>query len=384
MKFPSWIIFHLGMWANALASADWPTAMAEAIVKKDSTSIAKLRSEPKPVPAVYQDFSKTLGKLKDAQGGRVDHGRLAQIFDKPLMAAFGDEALPTVESELSDSSAPIEAKLILLKVMMRGNRELSAKNQAHVYDVLMGLVRSEKTSLELRTAVARKLGLHPQTKDPSVYYPLLSSPDSLLQSSAFRGLGQMARRFRVDGDQTANKRLFEVLTSNAPTKLELDRVRGLSEIGEDYARDYLFARCEGDRERVATVFFHDPNLEHDKFIADALRLTEDRQSGYEMENAIRYGVRAPAKVVDKLLFGTDEEIELGMQLMRIFPGLVAKHEHFVQEFFLSKDQGLRTAALRLAPYFSKPAETLARTQQKLASPSEASDFQIELTNSLSR
>jgi len=358
--------------------------MAEALAKKDSASIAKLRSEPKSVSAVYQDFSKTLGKLKDTQGWVIDHGRLAQVFDKPLMAAFGDEALPTLEGELSNSSAPMEAKLILLKVMMRGNRKLSAENQAHVHDFLMGLVRSEQTSPELRTAVARKLGLHPQTKDPSVYYPLLSSPDSLLRSSAFRGLGQMAKRFRAEGDQAANKRLFDALASNAPTMLELDRVRVLSLIGEDYARDYLFSRCEGDRERVATIFFHDPNMEHDRFIADALRLTEDRHSGYEMENAIRYGVRSPTKLVDKLLFGTDEEIELGMNLMKVFPGTVARHEQFIQEFFLSKDEGLRTAALRLVPYFSKPAETLARTQQKLASPTEASDFQIELTNTLSR
>lgn len=152
------------------------------------------------------------------------------------------------------------SQLQMMQVLLQGAVSLSTKRKAEFSEILTQILDQNSASSKLKAAVLSNLPLFPGVAEEKSYYRFIASPDSLLKSAAYTGLGKKIRLNKDAKKSSNNQKIFKTLTQAGGSNSDLDQIRIIATMGEKYSRDYLLSLFQNDSEKMALIQTYDEDL----------------------------------------------------------------------------------------------------------------------------
>ncbi|HLP43142.1 MAG TPA: hypothetical protein VK465_16675 [Fibrobacteria bacterium] len=240
----------------------------------------------------------------------TENWALEQDFTGSSQWAYTQVALdPRVEGE---------TRLAVLRSMLRARARLDGDHQDSLFKTTLDLTDNAEAPGPLRAFALTQLGSQPSLPGFKVFLPFVNGHDEGLKAAAFQGLASRILANRRAGRGAENRAIFATLRTAPTVPLELDRVRAIATLSEDYSRSYLLDRCRGDAARIAAIFHRDEGVQHPGLILEALDLMDGPAAGL-MRKALRQGLKVPPAVIAAFQKGSARERAAALQLQRLFP-----------------------------------------------------------------
>jgi|GEM_PF-4142065 len=291
--------------ASSCGAATWSESMVSALANKNRAEEKRLLAQAPAGEHIALAFAKVAIGMRAQADGEKAFARFATSFEGRLARGLKESTFQSYTQVLADTAVPEAARRILLRTLAVSGRRLEPawpSFQNRLFPVLKGLLDPREPSQELKASALRHLGRVSNAKSDSVLLHFAASPDSLLRIAAYEGLGR-----KVVGNKHANNRaenpvLFEALLRLSANELSPEQLKIFVLMDEPYAINHLAAKSSADTEGP----------------------------------------------IQALLKGTDWEVETGLRLLAIFPGLTEDFEPVIRTSLHSRNQSVRQAAQDLA------------------------------------
>ncbi|MDB5048644.1 MAG: hypothetical protein JWO30_1715 [Fibrobacteres bacterium] len=338
----------------------WSDSLANAILSKNHPLQRRLvESRPgqctavtglQSVAMVLQSRQADTMTLQLRPKAKVTGPWSVPAFEWALKPDFGDACYPEFEHAALDSTAPETFRMAVLNVMLEGAKKLGAVPPSATHSAMMSILFSSGTSMALKAFVLQKSGKMAESSYEQDFSPFLRSNDSTLREAAFQGLIRKINDNGFAGKKTENKAIFTAFKKLVLQPISLGQVGVLATLREDYSRDFLLAKCAGDRQKLAVIFIRDGNVRHAGLIAEAAKQLRAVANPAALEKAVSQGIKDPEGTIGRLLEGSPGELLDGLTLLRVFPKNAASHASLIIEMSKSFNPELNAAAQDLLPY----------------------------------
>ncbi|HLP43605.1 MAG TPA: hypothetical protein VK465_19035 [Fibrobacteria bacterium] len=301
----------------AAAATPWSEALLRALLTEDWEEADSLIETGSREGGLASDFTEIAAWIRAS--GNKNHAAFLQLrLDWALDKDFNGSSQRAYTEVVLDPRVEGETRLALLRVMLRARARMDGDHQDSLFKTTLDIAGNAEAPGPLRAFALAQLGSQPALPDFKVFLPFVNGNDEGLKAAAFQGLAGRILANRWAGRSAENRAIFAALRAAPNVPLELDRVRAVATLSEDYSRTYLLDRCRGDAARIAVIFHRDEGVQHPGLILEALNLMDGPAAG-PMRKALLHGLKDPPVVIATLKKGSARERAAALKLQGLFP-----------------------------------------------------------------
>jgi hypothetical protein len=316
----------IALTAAAVHSGSWSDSLATALCQDRREDTRRLLGSRSGETDIVSDFASLGQRLKSQPCARVSANVLHRIFESPLASGLKDASFDAYKEKIGDTTLAGDARILLWRVMAIRERNLSAAHKDSVGRLMLRTLNASRPLPELQAMVLKRVGQGNLTNGDTVFIPFLTSPDTLIRSAAYQGLGQRIVSNRRANRGSENLKIFNDVKALVSESPDLNQVQVIAQISEDYGRNYLLTKCAGSPEKIKAIFYRDADLEHSGLVLEAVKLMNGGGQSAAMAKAIQYGLKNPDSLINRLKDGNDSEKTASQKLQQIFPSVASVGE----------------------------------------------------------
>ncbi|GEM_PF-5976028 len=350
-------IMLVAMAATVAECETWSDSLITALSNGNPASVRRLNHKHPLSCEFVLAYAGLVKTPKSIPGGLESLARFDEDIAFILRQNVTNSCITPYQKALGDTGISVGLREKFLEALICGGYKLSAAKKREMSTYFTGLLGTASTPSVLKSRILVDLDRYTASTDNRAYLGLAASQDTAVRSAALRGLASKIRRNRHAGQGDANHAIFDALLKEDSASHDLEQVRTLATISEDYARNYLLVHCAGDPDQMAAIFYRDESLDHLGIIKEALRILNTEAPNRNLAKALQGGTKHPDAVVAQLIRGPNQDTEKGLQLLAYYPKYAAGYAQVIRDGAKSADPGIKRVSEGLTP--NLPAQKAA-------------------------